>query len=102
MFGKNRKAISFWLQNCVFPQDLLQYPQTLSASAEDLADATTSIGFSGTKDNKEISSSKIKYDPLQDDNIRGTDGQMINIMVHFATKFERIEEDPIEKTEVMD
>ena len=80
IFSTNRQTISFWLNECVFPKDLKHFPKHISASASDLPDANISVGFSGTKDNKEVLPGQISFKPPTEENIQATDGKMIYLM----------------------
>ena len=51
-FQHARGTIAFWLTHCVFPKDLQQYVESITASSWDIADSKFSLGFSGTKDTR--------------------------------------------------
>lgn len=80
VFSKNRKAISFWLNKCIFPRDLQQYEESICSSAFDLSDTKNSLGFSGTIDNQWIIPHKIVCKPCGDENIKSTDGKMMHMI----------------------
>ena len=86
MFSKNRNTITFWLIKCVFPRDLKKYKLSITASAWDLANVSQSVGFSGTKDNRQLYSNLLQYLKSKTPDIEGTDGKM----VHLITKFSKV------------
>lgn len=81
IYRRNRRAIAFWLMKCVFPTDLKQYDHSICSSAFDLANVKKSIGFSGTKDNRFVFPNRLTWKPCQSPSIKGTDGQMINLII---------------------
>ena len=53
LFSLNMRTINFWLASCVFPGEMQQYPQRMTATAWNIADGGDLgvVGFSGTNDN---------------------------------------------------
>ena len=76
----NYKFISFWLINCVLPNDMVQYLETLTSSSWDHSDVKKSIGFSGTKDMHQLFSHNLKFEHSSNNRIKGTDGNMIELV----------------------
>lgn len=67
MYFRNcRQTISFWLEKIVFPTDLRQYFESITASSWDIANAAESIGFSGTKDSRFVFPSQLNWVPSRD------------------------------------
>jgi hypothetical protein len=64
----------------VFPKDLRQYVDSITSSAWDLANVTTAVGFSGTKDNRWLFPTYLKYSECSSRQIKGTDGKMIDLL----------------------
>ena len=92
-YKKNRRTIGFWLTKCVFPINLKQYSKSICSSAFDLADVERSIGFSGTKDNRFVFPEKLSWKPCQTPTIKGTDGQMMQLLIDNTKEICVIEED---------
>ena len=80
----------YWLNNCVFPKDLKQFEQSISASSWDISYVERSIGFSGTKDNRWLLPERLKWECSQNDSINGTDGKMIHLMLHHTISVSHI------------
>jgi Protein of unknown function (DUF3638)/Protein of unknown function (DUF3645) len=61
-FQRNMKTINFWLNSCVFPDEMQYYPQRLTGTAWNLAESSGDgvIGFSGTNDNHRILPQQVK------------------------------------------
>ena len=76
-----RPTIAFWLNKIVFPSDLRQYTDSITASSWDIANARESIGFSGTKDSRCVFPAQLNWVPSHDDEIRGTDGKNIALLL---------------------
>ena len=55
-YHKNTNTIDFWLNSCVFPKEMQQYPQRLVGNPWHLAHNGKGniVGFSGTNDNHRI------------------------------------------------
>ena len=96
-YGMNPKTINFWLNFCVFPNELQQYPQQLSATAWNLTNENCgpSIGFSGTNDNHKILPLQVTQyfskneNPIWKD-IQGTNGKMIDMILKKTKSCEKI------------
>jgi len=88
-YRHNIRVINFWLNSCVFPEEMQYYPQRLSATSWNLADNPTHIvGFSGTNDNHRLLPLQVKqYFPdmhspdtiLQ--SLLSTNGRMLEILL---------------------
>jgi hypothetical protein len=81
-FKNCRSTISFWLICCVFPTDLAQYLQSITASSHDLADSKYSSGFTGTKDTRWTMPEYLNLRMSANHEIKGTDGKMISLMLN--------------------
>lgn len=77
----NRKFIDFWLVNCVFPKDMLQYRHSIISSTWDHASTKHSLGFSGTKDMHRLFPTYLNYENSANLRIRGTDGKMLDMLL---------------------
>ena len=77
-----RPTIAFWLNQEIFPKNLRQHVESISSSSWDIANAEQSTGFSGTKDNRWLFPSQLKWSPSSNLQIRGTDGKMIDLLLH--------------------
>jgi len=75
-------AIEFWLNNCVFPTETMQFPQSLVKNAFDLANnqARQLIGFSGTKDNYLLLPDQVKQHMDVNSVLTATDGMMFDLV----------------------
>ena len=81
-FKKNMKMINFWLNNCVFPVETMQFPYRLEATAWDIASnsANQVAGFSGTNDDRLIMPSSLDWVEQTDLSLIGTDGKMLHLL----------------------
>ena len=81
-FHKNMKTVNFWLNNCVFPVETMQFPFRLEATAWDLAHNSGNqvAGFSGTNDDQLIMPSLLKWVEQTDLSLRATDGKMLHLL----------------------
>ena len=91
-FHRNRKCIAFWLKKCVFPKDMIQFNNSITSSSWDHSNVKESIGFSGTKDNRRLFPTYIKYKTNENLRIKGTDGKMLNMLMEHTTDVIIIEE----------
>ena len=96
-FGMNPKTINFWLNNCVFPTELQQYPYRLMATAWHLTNSNCgpTIGFSGTNDNHRILPLQVKQYFSKNTNpiwqqIQGTNGKMIDLILKKTIRCENL------------
>ena len=87
-FGKNPRTIDFWLNTCVFPSELQQYPHRLTATAWHLTNVEcgSTVGFSGTNDNHRILPLQVKQYFSKENNriwrqIEGTNGKMVDMIL---------------------
>ena len=82
VFRYNMAAIDFWLNNCVFPTETRQFPQSLIANAFHLADNSKGriIGFSGTKDNHLLLPHQAEQSKQNDVELTATDGKMLDLL----------------------
>ncbi len=90
-FSRNPGTIHLWLNACVFPSELDQYPQRLVANSWQLAHHSKSgnhcVGFSGTNDNHQILPLQIKQHlPWNTSNkiwssLLATNGRMLDVMM---------------------
>jgi len=88
-FSRNRRTINFWLNNCVFPVEMQQYPQRLSSNAWHLAFNRDScvVGFSGTNDNHRLLPLQVRQYFAEDgdsSDLKGlfaTNGKMLDVIV---------------------
>mmetsp|Transcript_15222 Transcript_15222/g.22444 ORF Transcript_15222/g.22444 Transcript_15222/m.22444 type:complete len:250 (-) Transcript_15222:19-768(-) len=88
-FKKNPRTIDFWLNNCVFPGELDQYPQRLVANSWHMAHMGKNhcLGFSGTNDNHWILPLTIQQHLPWDTkdsiwrNLLATNGRMVDVMM---------------------
>lgn len=92
LYRRNRRVISFWLNKCVFPSNLKQYTQSITASAWEFADVPYSVGFSGTKDNRWLYPNMLNWKPCDTASIKGTDGKMIHLITKFTQDIKLIRE----------
>lgn len=92
VFGKCRSTVVYWLSNCIFPNDLKQYEQSISASSWDISYVENSIGFSGTKDNRWLLPERLKWESSNNDTIHSTDGKMIHLLFNNTLSITQISE----------
>ena len=91
--------IDFWLNFCVFPTDMQQYPQRITTNSWHIAHnhpSSTCVGFSGTNDNHRILPLQVKqYFPddiiqnKEDELLRvlfATNGKMLNVIINNTKK----------------
>lgn len=76
-------TIDFWLANCVFPNDTIQYESRMMSTAWDIANSN-SIGFSGTKDAHKLFPTTIAYKESSSPSIVETDGMMVSYLLNLA------------------
>ena len=76
--GFSMKVISFWLDNFVFPTETHVFPARRVSSAWNLVDSGTSIGFSGTDDNRFLLPLNITQMQATDRQLQATNGEMID------------------------
>lgn len=89
-YRQNIRVIGFWLNACVFPEEMQYYPQRLSATSWNLAENTTHIvGFSGTNDNHRLLPLQVKqYFPDLDSSdpilqsLASTNGRMVETILN--------------------
>ena len=88
-FSRNRRTINFWLNNCVFPVEMQQYPQRISSNAWHLAHNKDNcvVGFSGTNDNHRLLPLQVRqYFAAEGDSsdlrdLFATNGKMLDVIV---------------------
>ena len=78
-FSRNAEVINFWLNTVVFPSETMQFTQRLMASPWDLC-AGRLMGFSGTKDNKQLLPLQVRQSVPHDQEVRATDGKMLALL----------------------
>lgn len=92
-YRRNIRVIDFWLNACVFPNEMQYYPQRLSATSWNLADNPTHIvGFSGTNDNHRLLPIQVRQylpdltsaDPVWQ-SLGGTNGRMLETILSRTT-----------------
>eukprot|EP00978_Attheya_sp_CCMP212_P041636 scaffold241140_cov55-Attheya_sp.AAC.1 len=93
-FSFNFRTVSFWLNSCVFPEEMQHYPQRLSANSWHLAE--NAVGFSGTNDNHRILPKLVnqffpniqplsltsRYEDFVWQDSLGTNGKMVGVIIH--------------------
>ena len=81
-FRYNMAAIEFWLNNCVFPRETMQFPQSLVTNAFHLANNKKGnvIGFSGTKDNYLLLPLQVEQRMDVNTALIATDGMMLDLV----------------------
>eukprot|EP01035_Chromulina_nebulosa_P021325 gene21325-27629_t len=82
VYGYNMAAINFWLNNCVFPSETIQFPQSLIANAFHIANNSQGrvIGFSGTKDNHLLLPHQVEQSMRVHPELTATDGKMLDLL----------------------
>lgn len=88
-YRQNIRVVNFWLNVCVFPNEMQYYPQRLTATSWNLADNPTHVvGFSGTNDNHRLLPRQVKQyfsDIESSDSIWssliGTNGRMLETIL---------------------
>jgi hypothetical protein len=92
----NMHTINFWLNECVFPTETMQYPHRLVATAWNLADNAKHMvaGFSGTKDLELLMPLQVRPVRPTDPVLLATDGKMLALLLKHASyaTFERAHE----------
>lgn len=86
------KAISFWMNERVFPSGTHNFPKNRSTSAWNLVDRNdgcSAIGFSGTDDNRQLLPLMVKQIPQDSQALRATNGEMISVVL--ASAIEKVE-----------
>jgi Protein of unknown function (DUF3638)/Protein of unknown function (DUF3645) len=81
------EAVSFWMNNSVFPVETHVFPQRRVTSAWDLVSAKShhkAVGFSGTVDNSKLSPQTIKPLEHKVQELRATNGVMIDRILKFT------------------
>ena len=99
-FHRNPSTINFWLNSCVFLNEVDQYPQRLVGNSWHIAHHGNNIcmGFSGTNDNHQILPLQIKqYLPWNTTdiiwrNLLSTNGRMLDIMINKTISCGELEE----------
>ena len=81
VFKMNRKFIGFWLVNCILPDDMQQFWESITSSTWDHSDVPYSLGFSGTKDLHRLFPTYLEYEESINKRIRGTDGKMLEMLL---------------------
>jgi hypothetical protein len=81
------EAINFWLNNCVFPVDLGQFPENISASAWHLAEGDWQIGFSGTNDTHLLYPARVVQNDPDCAHLRGTNGKMLHYLIEHTLEY---------------
>jgi hypothetical protein len=89
----NMHTINFWLNECVFPTETMQYPHRLVATAWHLANNANQLvaGFSGTKDLELLMPLQVRRVRPTDKVLLATDGKMLSLLLKCASyaTFER-------------
>ncbi|KAF8315426.1 hypothetical protein DL93DRAFT_2057188 [Clavulina sp. PMI_390] len=80
-FGQSPGVINFYLSYIVFPKQAREFPQRLTASAWDLAEAREFVttGFSGTNDNRFLLPNSITQ--IDDPSQQGTNAMALNMLL---------------------
>lgn len=83
LFSHNMGVINFWLNFCVFPAEMQQFPKRLLASPWNLADNANGrvVGFSGTTDNHRLLPLQVRLHTVGDQALHGTNGKMLDIIL---------------------
>lgn len=78
---RNFETINFWLDSCVLPEEMSQYPQRLSCNAWHLAENAHGlvVGFSGTSDSYRLLPAQVTQKHLP--TLEGTDGAMLSLVI---------------------
>jgi hypothetical protein len=79
-YGKNICTVNFWLINCVFPIETVQYPYKIVATPWDLANNPQGqcMGFSGTDDNRDLQPLQVHQQRVEDSpELSATNGMML-------------------------
>lgn len=65
LLSHNMGAVDFWLNTCVFPLEMQQFPQRLPSSSWHVAqnDGGQVVGFSGTVDNSRLLPLQVRWQP---------------------------------------
>jgi hypothetical protein len=90
-FRRSMDAICFWMNNRVFPIETFQFPEKRASSAWNLATEST-IGFSGTDDNRFLIPLQVKQIAQASEELRATNGSMIECIVACTQDVEVLEE----------
>ena len=82
-YQHNMKTINFWLNNCCFPVETMQFPYRLSMNAWHLSynSAADISGFSGTNDNKSLLPLHVEVDTPDVAELQATDGKMLHLIM---------------------
>ncbi|KAL7561124.1 hypothetical protein ACA910_009179 [Epithemia clementina (nom. ined.)] len=102
-FDRNMETVNFWLNTCVFPEEMQHFPQRMTATAWNLAENPEGgwlVGFSGTNDNHRQLPLQVKqyfaksnhhYDSPEAERIweslMGTNGLMIDCILNSTLEF---------------
>ena len=78
-----------------------QFKDSITSSSWDHSNVSRSIGFSGTKDNSRLFPYYISLINSENDRIRGTDGQMLDLLLLNVLSVEEIEEGHVALWETM-
>ncbi len=83
LFRHNMATINFWLNYCVLPQEMQQFPKRLLSSAWHLAHNAHGqvVGFSGTNDNHRILPLQVHMAIIKEHALHATNGKMLNIIL---------------------
>lgn len=79
LFSHNMAAVNFWLNSCVFPSEMQQFPKRLLSSSWHLVDNPSGrvVGFSGTNDNHRLLPLQVHQHQEQDP----TNGKMLDVIL---------------------
>lgn len=91
-FRSNRQLITFWLTNCVFPNETRQFEKKLMASAWHLASNNRDriVGMSGTNDSALIYPLQVKQHIIPGEHakeLHATNGKMLNVLSNDEVKY---------------
>ena len=88
-FRFNFEVINFWLLQCIFPTETMQYPCRIKATAWHLAAAQgsnpCSVGFSGTTDMHRLLPLSVALRDVPNKTLMATNGHMMDGLMKFAT-----------------
>jgi Protein of unknown function (DUF3638)/Protein of unknown function (DUF3645) len=87
------EVVSFWTNNFVFPTDTNQFPARRASNAWNLCDSGRAIGFSGTDDNRYLLPLSISQIIPDQDDLRGTNGSMIRLLLERVIGISQIPND---------
>jgi hypothetical protein len=90
---RTMEVVGFWLNNFVFCKETYQFPSKRATSAWHLVSPTSDvIGFSGTDDNRFLLPLSVQQITPEEETIRGTNGEMIELILKRVQSIHILEE----------